>query len=501
MGHKVTVEKIDWDGIADELESIDKPQASNPKPKRLYTIGAAFVAILLLFTSINIMISAQSPSIPTVIEPGSMVGTYSYIIFPSDGSYYARNGTTGTIDYTGIDAYTVITDAITHSSGGTVFLRNGIYPLAQVLDLSHQQTNLIGESALNTILQRSGDVLILNFTRSPPVFDRWSLLTIDNLAIDGVSTSGIGVDVVYGAQETISKLQIRNCSIGLRIRGAIDCVFNDITAQSCNVGILMEETDSYPATYENNGNRFFGGYLGECDYGLVISNMTKGNTFNSMILENNAVRDIAIRCYDTNPGPQRNQFIGCFFEYYTTGHISVSWNGYSGGRTPGETSFKDCMFATIQFPFVITGDQNTVESCDFTYGGYPPGAYLNVSGDNNVFINNKGWTYPDGGKSYIWVKDTGKNNTWLGNSFYVTVQTGIAYISSSTTVTFYHNLGRADAYGVSTDAYLTPTIISASFNSTAVTGWTWTATGTQVTVTVDVSGTYTVYWFAEAWYI
>jgi hypothetical protein len=114
MGHKVSVKKIDWDGIADELESIEKHK--NPKSNRVYVIGAAFIGILLLFTSLNIMILAQTPSgFPTVIEPGSNVIGASYVVFKDGSNYYARNGTTGAINSFSTNPLTIIEYAMDNS--------------------------------------------------------------------------------------------------------------------------------------------------------------------------------------------------------------------------------------------------------------------------------------------------------------------------------------------------------------------------------------------------
>jgi len=495
MGHKVTVKRIDWDGLAEELEGIEKPQASNQKSRKFGIIVSAFIVVLLIGTSLGIMISATTPSIPTVIEPGSMMSGYSYVISKDGTTFYAKNGTTGAIDFSNADAWTVITDAVAGSPGGAVFLKDGTYLLSQVLDLSHKRISLFGESALNTVLQRAGDVLVINYTQGPVGFARWSGLTLGNIRIDGVSTTGIGVNLTYGNSETISGINIINCNVGMRLRGVIGCTITDVIVVDCTTGMLWEETE---AGWENNDNRMYGGYLGDCEFAIVLSNGTKGNTFYSVCFEQSLTRDLVSRSYAAVPAPQRTQFIGCYFESTDAHHTAVSFESFAGGRTPGEATFQDCIFQSIQFPINITGNHNTVSGCDFVYGGWPPGGYINITGENNTFINNMGWTYPDGGESLIWVKDNGKNNTFIGNNFYTTKQNGVAYIVASTAVTFTHGLGYARYYAFAgADANLTPTIVLASFNNTLYGAWTWTATGTQVTITVQNSGDYIVYWSAE----
>ena len=62
--------------------------------------------------------------------------------------------------------------------------------------------------------------------------------------------------------------------------------------------------------------------------------------------------------------------------------------------------------------------------------------------------------------------------------------------TTSTTFVFNHNL------------VTTPVLVLASFNDTAVDGWTWTATTTQITITVTgtLAGNVTCYWYGQIWY-
>jgi len=62
---------------------------------------------------------------------------------------------------------------------------------------------------------------------------------------------------------------------------------------------------------------------------------------------------------------------------------------------------------------------------------------------------------------------------------------GTALISASTSVVFSHFL------------YSTPTLVLASFSAASYGNYTWTATASEITIIVSMSGTYTVYWYAE----
>jgi hypothetical protein len=101
--------------IGQKQERIEKPQVSSSKPRKVYVLGVAFVAVLLLGTSFGIMISGTTPGFPTVIEPGSNVIGASYIVFKDGSNYYARNGSTGAIDSSSATALTIIEYAMDNS--------------------------------------------------------------------------------------------------------------------------------------------------------------------------------------------------------------------------------------------------------------------------------------------------------------------------------------------------------------------------------------------------
>ncbi len=222
MGHKVTIPRIE-----SEKRSIEHKQS---KPKRLYTIGAAFVAILLLFTSLNILISATTPNIPTVIEPGSMVSGYSYVIFQSGGNTYARNGTTGAIDYSGSDAYTVI-QAILNIGGG-ILLKDAIYTGDGTNDLAMdvEGSSIFGESRTGTILSEIGVSI-----RAPNC-------TVQSIELTGIRHLSILATAIYdGTGARIRELTILRSThlldaIEIRMDGR---ALSDIIFEDCIVNTAV----------------------------------------------------------------------------------------------------------------------------------------------------------------------------------------------------------------------------------------------------------------------
>jgi len=114
----------------------------------------------------------------------------SYIIFTDGSTIYAKNGTTGEIEFSGADATTVIQNAINQLSNGMIFIKRGTYDLSGVLSLD-DNTIIVGESAEDTILQHYGlkipagksNILVSNIR-----FDKaGSAQTLAIYAYDGVS--------------------------------------------------------------------------------------------------------------------------------------------------------------------------------------------------------------------------------------------------------------------------------------------------------------------------
>jgi len=84
----------------------------------------------------------------SIVEPGSMVTEASYVIFTDGSTVYARNGNTGEIEFSGLDASNVIQSTINQlTSGGKIFVRAGYYNLSApiVIDKNHNAIVIEGE--------------------------------------------------------------------------------------------------------------------------------------------------------------------------------------------------------------------------------------------------------------------------------------------------------------------------------------------------------------------
>jgi parallel beta-helix repeat protein len=102
--------------------------------KRLAIVA---VAILVITSGFALLVTANasspSPQVtsPTIIQSGSMTETASYVIFEQDGNVFAKNGTTGAIDFRDTDVSDIIQICVDMlpSSGGTIYI-TGTYELS-----------------------------------------------------------------------------------------------------------------------------------------------------------------------------------------------------------------------------------------------------------------------------------------------------------------------------------------------------------------------------------
>ena len=84
---------------------------------------------------------------------------YSYIIFTDGTNYYAKNGKTGQIDYSGTDASTVIQSAIDAVKSGRIYLKLGTVAFSRKVIIninSNSQLTIEGDGA-TTIIPPSND--------------------------------------------------------------------------------------------------------------------------------------------------------------------------------------------------------------------------------------------------------------------------------------------------------------------------------------------------------
>jgi len=107
--------------------------------KRLMVVTLLLAGLMILASITTVIgVAETEPDFNTIVEPGSMVETADYMIFQDDaGNIFAKNGTTGAIDFADSDASTVIQAALDNlpAEGGKVVVGRGIYNIVTTLDL------------------------------------------------------------------------------------------------------------------------------------------------------------------------------------------------------------------------------------------------------------------------------------------------------------------------------------------------------------------------------
>ena len=193
MAHKITLKKS------------EQSHSTNPKNK-LYVFGGILIAVLMVGTSFGIMISAQTPSIPTVIEPGSMISESSFIVFKDGSSTFVRNGATGAIDFSASDDATAIQYAIDNCNMQSILLKAGDYNVQTPLLINHSHVKIIGEAGqYSTRLVKSANIDLLTIHG----VGRISFLELQNLYFFGNSPTYTGRLLVVNT--TSQAPSITNC--------------------------------------------------------------------------------------------------------------------------------------------------------------------------------------------------------------------------------------------------------------------------------------------------
>jgi hypothetical protein len=131
------------------------------KIKFTYVISAIAIACLMIGTAFGMMISATTPTTPTVIEPGSNVGTADYVLFKDGSTYYAKNGTTGAMQTSSASAIVVMQYALNRP--GKTIVVNGIWDIVpgvtyglliarsnSILEIGSQATIRLADSSPTT---------------------------------------------------------------------------------------------------------------------------------------------------------------------------------------------------------------------------------------------------------------------------------------------------------------------------------------------------------------
>jgi len=136
-----------------KLRNLNEKKGSNvPKKLSILTMKKKILAISLIMTlSVVLFYAGFSSGIggsppASIIESGSMVSTASYTVFKdSSGTYYARNGSTGTIEFSSTNATYVFQSCHDAIDGGLISVKSGIYLFSGDLLITNEHISIVGE--------------------------------------------------------------------------------------------------------------------------------------------------------------------------------------------------------------------------------------------------------------------------------------------------------------------------------------------------------------------
>ena len=238
-------------------------QETKKKIRLTYIISAIAISCLVIGASMGIMISATTPNIPTVIEPGSMLSSSYYTIF-SDGTanIYVKNGSTGAIDYESTNPTTAATWALTRTPESRTVTILGNMNITSPIKLL-RNVNLV---FTGVITAWQSDFLIIG--------DTTHYLT----AVEIHFNTATGVN----QYENKSAVRFMNCISAL-------VYFNNINL--FHFGLYF---DPSPSPGIGCGqNTIIGGLIVACDYGITWNATTRiaepirwaeGNNFNGITI-------------------------------------------------------------------------------------------------------------------------------------------------------------------------------------------------------------------------
>jgi hypothetical protein len=376
----------------------------------------------------------------------------SYIIFKDNtGNIYAKNGRTGSIEFSGTDASTVIQavfDAVNLLGGGYVHVKSGTYYIRQAINLPESgHLMLTGDGAEFTIFQVpvGYDNHIFRYTGTKTensYFNHFSdFQMIGNRAAGAVNNTGFLLDSTnYGITDTIWR--------DVFFRGfAQDCVY--LNSYNSWANVFERCTFEHAARsllYHAGGSdlRVINNKFLYC-HGLyaIVDQADHYNNYICNWFYNNDKRAIHI-----GGGAYHNSFIG---------------NIFAGDSAANAGVYDDI--------YVEHGDRNIFLGNNFVGGTYSGIRFYSASCQDNLVLGNLFYgSY--GGKPIV---DAGTRTTIKHNKGFVTENTGTATFSGTgaqTVFTIAHGLAAA------------PTAVSLEAKTADASGAKyWTADATNITVT------------------
>jgi hypothetical protein len=272
---------------------------------RSLSVALLALSFLLLLANYTLLTSNYN-------SKGSMQGLQnpdeaSYIIWNEGSTIYARNGSTGTIEYSGTDAVTVINNAITATSnkgGGTIFIKAGNYTLGSSIILKSYVTlegEGWGEQKAATTLRLADSV---NDDVIRTLQQKNYHITVRNLQIEGNNahqTAGNGI-MIYAADRSVIEFCMIKwckdsgiCTIGYDGDNCIQTILKNLFIYGCGkYAVYLTGPDNLVQDVDLGNDYRLNGtesalYLHWADKSIVASSFFWGSKHGIVIDQSNNV--------------------------------------------------------------------------------------------------------------------------------------------------------------------------------------------------------------------
>ncbi len=429
------------------------------KIKLTYIVTAVAISCLMLGASFAMILQGTStPSIPTVIQPGSMVSGYSYIIFKDPTNTFVKNGTSGQISFSTPVSSSAMQYAINelgNRSGGSVYVAPAAYTMTATVNLA-SNTLFIGSGASTHLIW--SDTNLYGIITGPGIT---GTLTKD-IWVEGAgkNTGGNGCGVAF-SQANQSKAD------GVLVTefpndGIISILSDNITVQNCIVKNNHEGIESRGSVGTKIINNIMNHIVEEGNELASYSGTPERNA----LVSGNTIDDVQEGAY----------YFGGVKDSTISNNIIIgaSTFGIHGTGPSGETGFPKSILIsgnTVKSCFNgIDMDATKYESTSIlnnnldTIAGY--GIALAGTGTNTTIGNNQLTNIGAGGTGQgIRVLVGNKNVSITGNIISTVIQSGI-YISNVQNILISSNTLLA----CPTAIYLTGGTGNCSINSNVIVG-------------------------------
>jgi len=322
-----------------------------------------------------------------IVPRGVREETASYVVFKVGAMYYAKNGRTGQIEFSGTDASTVIQSAIDAlTDGGRIFIKKGTYELSTFLEIKTSGIILEGEGYQTFLKMIGTPAWTINVHGTASSFIK--RVQIRNMRVLGNSAAGggAGVTFYYAEECKAERLWVEDADIGIAL--GIDAwgevhysmVINCVITNNKYEAIYLSGT----STANGKRNIAIGNVIyAELQHGIHLAYQEKSVAMGNVILD------------PAKNGIRIADCVGC---------VIIGNTIYSSGE-------QGILLAGVSYNNIIKG--NIVDTTDTTnLGGYWS---HHDSHDNlvigNVFVNTKGWGIEVREDNSIFAENLTKNNT------------------------------------------------------------------------------------------